>query len=300
MSGTSVECFTCTKTGQCSQTSVQKIVSGFYCPLYEPVAEPVVYARGRVMSQYGLVAAARALLMRPTEPDEESFTMHYDRPPAGTTYSQRKQKFESGAFIDVRNLGAMVYKNADHTPLLDAGETLQMDRKAETIERVLQFELANGIIVPDAASQQSPPTGVAPMAQQPQMPQMPQQAWSPPGVPQAQQPAPQQMPFQMPAPQQQPAFAAQPGPQQAVVDLTPVLQQVDAVGKAVNAIGAADQEALKQLTTLLSEIRTLLYVQVAATHHIYMGQAHLAQSLAGTDVGDVQKFLGYMQRFIPR
>ena len=417
MSGFLAECFTCTKTGQCSQTSVQKIVGGFCCPLYEQVPEPVVYARSRVMSQYGLVSAARALLMRPTEPDEESFTMHYDRPPAGTTYSQRKQQFEGVAFIDVRNLGVMVYKNPDHTPILDAGETLQVDRKAETIEKVLQFELANGIIVPDAAPTQSSPTGVAQMAQQPfnpmmppppppngapqqmpmppmpqQMPQQPQmvmpqapfgmppmpqqgmpqqqmppqqpmmpppppvaspqqaaqdpsqqqaapaaggkkkrgsaaappppppppapqqqqapqqgfqpqQTWAPPGVPQQvapQQQMPFQMPGQMPAPQQQPVFQQ---PQQGApvgVDFTPVLQQVDLVGKAVNALGAADQESLKQLTGILAEIRMLLYVQVAATHHIYMGQAHLAPSLSGKDVTDVSKFLGYMQQFIPR
>ena len=68
----------------------------------------------------------------------------------------------------------------------------------------------------------------------------------------------------------------------------------------MNALGAADAENLKQLMGVLSDIRMLLYVQLAATHHIYMSQPQVAPSLAGKDVGDVSKFVAHMQQYIPR
>lgn len=419
MSQVTEECFTCSKTGACSKTSMQAIVSGFVCPLFTYVPEPVVFARGRMMSQYGLVAAARALLNRPTEPDEERIEMSLDLPPPGTPYSLRKKQLEVMSFQDVRNLGVMKYKGPDHQPILDANATLHVDKRVESIEKVLQFELANHLIVPDAASQQ-PTQGVAPMAQQmpfqppmmppqgvpqppnfqpqqmpmppmpggqpgqvpqmvmpqapfglpPQPPQgMPQQmmappppppvaspqqaaqagqeapqqaaptggkkkrgsaaapppppppapqqqpqqmappqfqqpqqpAWTPPGVPQ--QAAPAQMPqqFQMPQPGFQQPPQQVPAPQGLSVDLSPVLGQIDLVGKAVNALGAADDNAQKQLLAVLGEIRSLIYVQVAALHHLYaIGQPGLAPTIAGKDVADVSKFIAYMQQYIPR
>lgn len=342
--------------------------------------------------------------------------MSLDRPPAGTTYSQRKKQLETMSFMDVRILGTMTYKDQAGVPILDASETLHVNKRPESIEKVLQFELANNLIVHDGSSPQQTPTGAESMTQpfQPQMmpppspngaPQQPQfqgqppQMPMPPGVPGGQPPqmvmptgapfgmppmgppgvpqqpmmtpppppgapppvaspqqaagqeqaptgkkkrgsaaapppppppapaqapqaqfaqpqapqaswAPPQQPAQMPA-FQMPGTAPAPTwqqtpPQQAApqqpmgIDLSPVLGQIDLVGKAVNALGAASESETKQLLSILSDIKTLLYVQVAATHHIYMGQAHIAPTLQGQDVGDVSKFIGYMQKFIPR
>lgn len=409
------ECFTCSKVGHCSQSDVTKILHGFTCPLFTPVSEPVLFARSSMMQMYGGVPAARALLGRNNHHQEEFYSMSFDLPPQGTTYSERKKQLEIMSFMDVRLLGTKRYKTADGTPILDWNETLRVDRKNESIEKVLAFELANNLILPDAAGAaptNNQPTGVPQMAnppmppfqpgmvppQQPmpmqppappQPPMMPQQQPGMPAAPQMappfgmapQPPQPQGMPQppmmappgamppppatpqqaageaqpaqtggkrkkssagaaaappppppatmaapppqqyaqqpQMPMPQQ-PQVPAQPwGPpaqqgfappppqvqqqipqqmpqqQAAAVDLTPLLAQIDAVGKAVNAVGEGTAKAV-------AELRNLQLVTLAALHHIYMGQSHLAQSLAGKDVGDLSKWIVYMQQYLPR
>ena len=451
------ECFTCARISFCSEVDTQKLLSGHVCPLFAAVEVPVVQARSAMMQQYDLVAAARALLKRsPDSKQEEHVEMSLELPAPGTSYTERKKQLEVMTFMDVRILGAKKYKDQAGQPVLDWDETLRVDRKNESIEKVLAFELANNLIVPDAAAQQVtqaqgapqmtqpftpgngvPPPPGAPVSAPPQMPMpgappmqggfapppapgfpaappmvpgmpgmappgfppgmppppygaapvpagVPQQAappgapppvatpqqaaaagpgapmeaaptgerkkkkgaaaapppppppgypppgagaptgyanppppaaapqaapspyaapgmpapagWPPPGAP-APMAAPQQA---MMAPPQQPP-QQQPVPQAgAPVDLSPVLQLVDQVGKGVNAMGGAQGEQLKRIETTLAELKNLLLVQVTALHHIYLSTPGLAQSVQGKDVGDANKFLAYMQPFLPR
>ncbi len=83
-------------------------------------------------------------------------------------------------------------------------------------------------------------------------------------------------------------------------DLTPVLQLVDKVGQAVNGLGGAQAEQLKQIQTALVELKQLMLVQLTALHHIYMSTPNLAQLIQGKDVGDAQKFIGFITPFVPR
>lgn len=217
------ECFTCAKVGLCAQTGVRQILSGFLCPLFTQVAEPIVLARSQMVQLYGLVPAARALLREAPDTNQEEFTsMSLEAPPQGTTYSERKKQLEIMSFMDVRILGAKTYKYKDGNdliPVLDWDTTLQVDRKTESIEKVLQFELANNMIVPDAAAPQSnqqPQTQGVPQMSQPPFPPngappMPA-AFQPQGVP-MQQPMPPAPPPGFPQPQQQ-AFQPQGAPQQ--------------------------------------------------------------------------------------
>lgn len=407
------ECFTCAKIGACAQTNSELTLKSYVCPLFAQVDEAVIFARNAMFHVYGPTAAVRALLNRPRDPNEEYYEMSLETPPQGTSYSDRKKQLEIMSFMEVRILGTKKYKDEHQTPILDWNETLALDKREQSIEKILDFELTNNIIVPDAnqpvqgAQQmaqppyQPPPVAPQmPIAQPPQAPQMPQmpprqqppsipppgpvppygmtpmpQMGVPPGAPQQFSPQvpPMAPPMPMMAPpapavqaaqaaQAQPAPAttgkkrgrgaaaapppppppspaaappqqfAQPPPvpqgyqppaqipfaQQmmqppppmvpsmsasngiAAMDLSPVLQLIDKVGQGVNALGNAEQETLKQLTALLNDIRVLMLVQVAAMHHIYMGQPHIQQLLAGKDVGDVPKFIAYMQPFLPR
>lgn len=406
------ECFTCSKIEYCAQTSTKRMLKSYVCRLFEPASDVHIYARSLLLNAYNPITAVRALLKREDDPsNQELVEMSLDFPNAGTSYSERKKQLELMAFMDVRLLGTKKYKDQSGQPILDWNETLVGEKRDQSIARVLEFELANNIIVPDAAVQQSAaqPQGAPQMAQSPfqppqmppqmpqqqapqqmpmppapprppQMPQMMPQAPQapygmvpqpqpgmpqapnfpppppPPGFPQPPQvpaapvqaaqvpqeappapatggkkkrgavaapppppppPAPAQAPQQYAMPQQQFAMppqapaawsppTSQPMPPQqpqqaaAGVDLSPVLAQVDLVGKAVNALGAADQESLKQLTTILADIKTLVFVQVACLQHIYLGQPHLQQSIAGKELNDVPKFVAYMQQFLPR
>jgi len=417
------ECFTCAKVGYCSKTDVQKILRGFVCPLFAPVTEPIIMARCSMIDQYGPIPAARAMLHRPPDANqEEHVQMTYDAPPAqGTTYADRRKQLEIMSFTEVRLLGNKRYKTADGQPVLDWDESLQIDRKSQSIEKILQFELVNGIIVPDN-QQSTQPQGADQMAQQPVPPQFPPngapqmpQAFQPPApgaqpqqmpmppnappmppqmappmqqmapppmgppafqpppgfapqagpgpmgtpqLPQTEAPAPQaggkkkrnsgaaaapppapapgpgtppqqpnapmmappagppafqpggfappQQGFQQPqqpgfAPPQQQGFAPpqaapQPAPQ-AAVDLTPVLQLIDQVGKAVNALGAAEGETLARLERNLQ-------VLTIGVMHIYGSQTQLMQWLSGQNkadaVQDPTKFVEFLSQYLPR
>jgi len=126
-----------------------------------------------------------------------------------------------------------------------------------------------------------------------QVPMQPAPGWQPAPV----MAAPPMVAAPQPTWQQPPPVAP---PQAMGADLTPVLQLVDQVGKAVNGLGAVQDEKMKALAGALESMKTLLLVQVAALHHIYLGQPHLAQSLQNKDVGDINKFIAYMQGFLPR
>lgn len=147
------ECFTCSKLSYCSQVDISKILKGYVCPLFTVVEEPVIQARSEMVKTYETIPAIRALRKKSKDSEEEELTeMSIETPAPGTPYSERKKQLEVFAFMDVRLLGAKKYKGPDGQPVLDWDETLQVDRKAESIEKVLQFELDNNIIVPDAAT----------------------------------------------------------------------------------------------------------------------------------------------------
>jgi hypothetical protein len=113
----------------------------------------------------------------------------------------------------------------------------------------------------------------------------------------------------MPTQTASPAMAQQMPPQQSApqqIDFTPVLQVVSGIGDAVmSSVGRTQGEQvelLKALQATLAEVKNLLLVQVTALHHLYITTPSLAQSIqqAGKDVGDANKFVAYMQPFLPR
>jgi hypothetical protein len=65
------DCLTCTRLGECSETSPDKIKTSYVCSLFRPVPEPVYMARHVMMETYGEDAAIAAMLDRPEEPDPE-------------------------------------------------------------------------------------------------------------------------------------------------------------------------------------------------------------------------------------
>lgn len=80
------------------------------------------------------------------------------RPTPGTPLSQRRDYLYNQAtrFIEIRNLAYLDYKNPDGTPLMTYEETLT-DRDVVR-EKILNYELANGLIVNDGAAGQAAPT----------------------------------------------------------------------------------------------------------------------------------------------
>jgi hypothetical protein len=145
--------------------------------------------------QYGFVTAARALLGKPVVEKEEVVVVTMPSP--GTTASARRQQLDIMSFMDVRTLGTQVYKGPDGNFILSVNEVLAGHNRDEIKQRVLDFEIANGLVVQDAPNTQQPtqPQGAPPMAQP-----FP----TPPGAP------PQQMPPQY-QPPQPPQFQPQPG-----------------------------------------------------------------------------------------
>jgi hypothetical protein len=65
------DCLSCSRLGNCAETSVEKVLSDFTCVLYEPVEEPVYLARAQMMEKFGEALAVQAMLERPEEPQEE-------------------------------------------------------------------------------------------------------------------------------------------------------------------------------------------------------------------------------------
>lgn len=61
------DCLSCSKLGQCQTTSVEKVLEGFTCWLFDPAQEPVAMARWNMMQQVGEVPAARAMVAHTTQ-----------------------------------------------------------------------------------------------------------------------------------------------------------------------------------------------------------------------------------------
>lgn len=145
------------------------------------------------------------------------------KPQPGTPFASRAQELDTMRFIDIRNMAYMHYKVPDpqnagaERAILTYMESLSMPR--DQVKRlVLQFEVQNGVIVPDGTEAQyfnaqpaAPTEGAPQMSAQPQYPPQPPspQQMSIPG---SQPPAPG-FPSAPPPPQgypQQPAVAGPP------------------------------------------------------------------------------------------
>lgn len=203
------ECFTCGKLDRCAHTSLWLMMRCYVCRLHALAAAPTIQARGVFLLAHGPNAAARVLL-NVDQSKEGPYSMNLENPTPGTTYSARKQEFldPKTSFMEIRLLGTKKYKKPDDTFLLDWDETLRVP-KTVTIEKVLEFELANGIIVADSQTTAAP-QGVVQMALpptpvfQPGMPPPPQQPM-PQGIPQ-----PPQMAMPPPPPGMAPPFGMAP------------------------------------------------------------------------------------------
>lgn len=62
------DCLTCSRLGNCSETSVSKVLNDYTCSLYGPVEEPVYKARVATMELYGDIPAVQAMIDRPEDP----------------------------------------------------------------------------------------------------------------------------------------------------------------------------------------------------------------------------------------
>jgi hypothetical protein len=137
-------------------------------------------------------------------------------PTPGTTTSQRRQQLDIMSFMDVRVLGTQVYKGPDGNYILSLAEVAAGHDREAIKQRILDFEIANSLVVQDQPTQQfTQPQGA---------PQMTQPFQPPNGAP-PQQPMP---PQQYAPPQfQQPQFAM---PPQAPPPPVASPQQAAAVG----------------------------------------------------------------------
>lgn len=73
------ECFSCSRTAICRETSVERILTDYTCPLYRGVEEPVYMARVQIRAFFGPVQAAEAILNR-TEIEGEEVNASRGRP----------------------------------------------------------------------------------------------------------------------------------------------------------------------------------------------------------------------------
>lgn len=198
------ECFTCSKLKSCSRVDVELVLQGYVCNFFEMAQDPVIEARSDTVGIFGFIPAVRNMMSVPRNPQqEERLRMSSPTPAPGTTYSERRKQLDVMSYSDVRHLAAEVYKKPDQTPLVPWIEALAVASMANTRQTVLDFELSNGLIVPD--NQQ----GEAPMAQQFAPPPMP------PGIP-PQQPMPG-----APPPFAPPGAAAPPMPPPQAAPMAP-------------------------------------------------------------------------------
>lgn len=132
-----------------------------------------------------------------------------------------------------------------------------------------------------------PPPAPDPTFMLPQQPQNVQVGV--PVVPTQTAGAPAFTPFQpaMPAPQQ-PAFP-QPQAAPAAVDLTPVLQEIQNLGKGLNALGQATGKDMQ-------EIKTTLTLVLTALHHLYLSNPGTAPTTNG-QANTLPEFRNFLAKF---
>lgn len=61
------ECLACKKVNRCTETNLVRMKSGYTCPLFEEVPEPIYTARYDLIQQYGDEMALRAIKDGPEE-----------------------------------------------------------------------------------------------------------------------------------------------------------------------------------------------------------------------------------------
>lgn len=152
------DCLTCTKLPKCpSDVSVELVIQGFSCALYEAASEPIYEARSSVMETFGYVSGIEASMgvLPETEEDfrkrrielSELLNVVYPVPP-GTTYSQRKKHFDEAVFNSIRLLATKTYKLPNGEPLIKYVDAAQMQR-SQVKEITLAHEIATGAILDD-------------------------------------------------------------------------------------------------------------------------------------------------------
>lgn len=109
------------------------------------------------------------------------------QPAPGSTYAQRKAEIEGSTFIHIRNLVLHIYKKPDGNPLMDYTATL--GNREDVRKTVLQFELVNGLIVPDGTEGQSDEAAQPQQSHPPTQQQVPMSNPMPAPIPPAATPA---------------------------------------------------------------------------------------------------------------
>lgn len=61
------ECLACLHVGNCKETSLEKVLSSFTCPMFTAVPEPVFLARLTTMNRFGEKTAVLALMAKPED-----------------------------------------------------------------------------------------------------------------------------------------------------------------------------------------------------------------------------------------
>lgn len=65
------ECLACTKLSSCNETNLQRVLTGYTCPLFEPVQEGVFVARIDMITRYGETVAVEVMLQKPPDMGDE-------------------------------------------------------------------------------------------------------------------------------------------------------------------------------------------------------------------------------------
>ncbi len=65
------ECLVCRKIDRCAETSVDRALTSYTCPLFTEVEEPVYLARIAMMRTYGAAAAVEVMMSRISTPPPE-------------------------------------------------------------------------------------------------------------------------------------------------------------------------------------------------------------------------------------
>ncbi len=86
------ECLACSRIEVCSDTSVEKILNSYTCPLFEPIPAPIYVSRVMMLNQYGEVAA-QSMMKKPlpnveqtrSSPSDLLITDWIPIPPGGVT-----------------------------------------------------------------------------------------------------------------------------------------------------------------------------------------------------------------------
>lgn len=65
------DCLSCARLQKCTETNVERVLTDYTCSSYDPVKEPVYWARAHMMEKFGDVLAVEAILDRPDEPEGE-------------------------------------------------------------------------------------------------------------------------------------------------------------------------------------------------------------------------------------